>query len=288
VARHLIGQAEVAGVFVGYMDESYDGSKVPKVFTLSCLVSDNSMWIHFEWAWLKVLEEKNQELRSQGRTELSRFHAQDINNFAEEYRDWNPAERLAFCETLTDVFRRHPVHIHAWDMPLDVLVQEIPETEPNPVGLAYCVLLGEIMKQIGETTLSLDGYRGELISLHHDHCKYDASLLEWFNLLLEDEKFQFRNRFLSITPERWEFCVPLQPADLVAYENFKEGMRYVKDSKEAKRGRRRASLEALITLDSIGARSVAYTRETIRGLKQKLDEDPETKQALFKAARIYK
>jgi hypothetical protein len=74
----------------------------------------------------------------------------------------------------------------------------------------------------------------------------------------------------------------------VAYENFKEGMRYVKDSKEAKRGRRRASLEALITLDSIGARSVAYTRETIRGLKQKLDEDPETKQVLFKAARIYK
>jgi hypothetical protein len=111
--RHRFGQDEVAAVLVGYMDESYDGSDVPKVFNLSCIVSDTSMWIYFEWAWLKVLEEKNKELRSQGRTELTRFHAQDINNFAGEYRGWSPAERLAFCEKLTDVFNRHPVHIHS-------------------------------------------------------------------------------------------------------------------------------------------------------------------------------
>ena len=53
-------QDEVAVVFVGYIDESYDGSVVPKVFSLSCLVSHVSMWIFFEWAWLKVLQDKNQ------------------------------------------------------------------------------------------------------------------------------------------------------------------------------------------------------------------------------------
>ena len=271
------------------MDESYDGSAVPKVFGLSCLVSHVSMWLYFEWAWLKVLQDKNQELQNQGRKELSRFHAKDINNFRGEYEGWSSDERLEFCAKLTEVFNRNPVHIHGWDMPLQVLVEEIPETKPNPIGFAYCVLLGELMKQIGETTMSLNGYRGDLICLHHDHCMYSASLLEWFNLLLEEEKFQFRKRYISITQERWESCVPLQPTDLVAYENFKEGMRFhVKESKEAKRGRMRLSLEAIINLDSIGGRARSYTREMMQELKQKLDKDSETKQALFKAARISK
>lgn len=275
-----------AAVLVGYVDESYDGSKVPKVFNLSCIVSDTSMWIYFEWAWLKVIEEKNKELRSQGRTELTRFHAQDINNFAGEYKGWSPAERLAFCEKLTDVFNHHPVHIHSFDMPLDVLVEEISETKPNPIGFAYCILLGDIMNQIGENTLSL--YKRDVIQLHHDHCKYNACLLEWFNTLLDDEKFLYRGRFVSITAQRWDVCVPLQPADLVAYENFKEGMRLVKDSKESKRGRMRLGLEAIINLESIGGRAVGYKREAIRELKQKLDNGLEVKQALFKAARISK
>jgi len=282
------GPNEIAIVFVGYMDESYDGSAVPKVFNLSCLVSSITGWIYFEWDWLKILEDKNQELRRQGRKELSRFHAKNINNFAEEYKDWSPSERLEFCTKLTEVFGRNPVHIHGWDMPVQTLVEEIPETSPNPVGFAYVMLLGELMQQIGETTLSLPNYRGDLISLHHDTCKYDAALLEYFNLLLEDRSFQFRERFTSITPERWQFCAPLQPADLVAYENFKEGMRFhVKDSKEAKRNRMRKSLEAIINLDSISGRARTYTREMIQALKEKLDKDPETKSAIFKAARIH-
>ncbi len=239
---HGDGLREVAVVLVGYMDESYDGTAIPKVFSLSCLVGSILGWIYFDWHWKGVLDRKNEELRSQGRTELSRFHAQEINNFAGEYKGWTPAERLEFCQRLTDVFQRNPVHIHGWDMPLQVLVEIIPETKPNPIGFAYCVLLGELMTQIGETTLSLQSYKADSISLHHEHCKHDSSLLDWFNLLLEDEKFQFRHRYISITSERWESCGPLQPADLVAYENFKEGMRYhVKESKEAQRGKMRLS-----------------------------------------------
>ena len=274
-------------MFVGYMDESYDGSAVPKVFSLSCLVSHVSMWIYFEWDWLKVLEDKNRELRNKSRKKVSRFHAKDINNFQGEYEDWTSDERLDFCAKLTEVFKRNPVHIHGWDMPLQILVEEIPETRPNPIGFAYVVLLGELMQQIGETTLSLPNYRQDLISLYHDACKHDASLLEWFDLLLKDKSFRFGRRYVSITPEHWQSCVRLQPADLVAYENFKEGMRFhVKESKEAKRNRMRKSLEALINLDSISGRARAYTREMIQALKEKLDKDSETKQALFAAARI--
>ncbi len=38
-----------------------------------------------EWDWLKVLEWKNGELRRQGRQEIPRVHANELNNFQGEY-----------------------------------------------------------------------------------------------------------------------------------------------------------------------------------------------------------
>ena len=272
------------------MDESHDGATIPKVFTLSCLVSSIAGWIYIEWEWLKIIEWKNKQLRKHGRRELSRFHAKDIDNFKGEYKGWTPDERLEFSIKLTEVFKHNAVHIHGWDMPLQILVEEFPEVAPNPVGFAYIVLLMELMQQIGETTLSLKGYKNELLSLHHDHCDYDAALAQQFGYILNDETFEFRHRFTSLTPEYWRYCVPLQPADLVAYENFKEGMRFhVPDSKEAKRGKPRQSLTALIDLQSISGRARGFTREAIRGLKSTIDTlDEDAKKILFATARITK
>ncbi len=286
--RH--GQNESAAVFVGYIDESYDDAAIPKVFNLSCLVSSNAGWLCFQRDWLKVLEWKNAELQRQGRKEISRVHAAPMNNFQGEFKGWTPDERLEFSIKLTEVFKENPVHIHGWDMPLQILVEEFPEIAPNPVGFAYVVLLMELMQQIGETTLSLPKYKTELLSLHHDHCDYDAALAQQFGYIKNDDTFKFRHRFTSLTPEYWQYCVPLQPADLIAYENFKEGMRFhVPESKEAKRGKPRQSLTALIDLKSISGRARGFTRDLIRGLKGKIDAlDPDAKKILFTMLRITK
>jgi hypothetical protein len=263
------------------MDESYDGAAVPQVFELSCLVSSNAGWIFFEMDWLKVLEAKNHELRKQGRKEISRFHAKELNNFKGDFEGWSPDERKEFSIELTKVFSKNPVHIHGWSMPLQLLVREFPETKPNPIGFAYVILLSFIMEQIGETTLEL--YKRDVISMHHDHCKYDAALQEQFGYMLDDPGFKYRNRFTSLTPEYWQHCTALQPADLFAYENFKESMRAYTGRK------RRESLTALIDLEVIGGRSRGFTLEGIRGLKHVVDSmDAEAKRILFSVARIHK
>jgi hypothetical protein len=276
------------GVFRGMIDESYDGGKLPRVFNLTCLVNSDAGWPYLEFDWIKVLEQKNEELRRQGRQQLSRFKASDCNNFEGEFKDWDSQERLEFYRELVGVLRNNTLHIHSWDMPLQLLVQEFPDTAPNPVGFAYIVLLGELMDQIGQLTLSLPHYRDQLISLHHDHCEYNGALAEHFGHLVSDDSFEYRHRYTSITPEQWQHCIPLQPVDLIAYENFKEGMRFhVKNSKEAKRNRMRASLEAIIDLDSICGRARAYTLDEIRGLKSRFETlDETTRQILFATARI--
>ena len=161
-----------------------------------------------------------------------------------------------------------------------MLVQEFPETAPNPIGFAYITLLTHMMDRIGDTTLSI--YKEDVISLHHDRCDYDAVLQEQFmGLVAEDSNFKHRTRFASLTSETWQDCLLLQPADLIAYENFKESMR-VHSNRD-----RRGSLAAIIDLDAVSGRSKGFTQQGIREMKSiigGLGED--AKKTLFAAARI--
>jgi hypothetical protein len=118
--------------------------------------------------------------------------------------------------------------------------------------------------------------------LFHDHCDYDAALLEAFDQMLGDPNFKYPTRFTTITPMRWEHCVA-RPADLVAYEHFKEGERRLPAIGRS----RRKSLEILLDLHSLGMRGLGFDGESIGGLKHVMqDLDETTKAILLATARI--
>lgn len=270
-------------LFRGFIDESHDPDPVPKVFNLTCVATHDSMWSWFEMAWMNVLETKNEELKKQNRRQISRYHAADCSSLRGEFKGWSVDEQIEFSRNLFKVFRTHPVHVHSYDMPLQLMVQHIPETASKPVGFAYMILLMMLMDQIGKETLRL--YPDDKIALYHDHCAYDGALADAFGQMVDGSIFRSHNldRFVSITPERWQNCVLLQAADMIAYENFKEGMR-----KHYPSGRnRRKSLDALLDLDAISGRASGFTLEAIQELKSTIDTmNPQIKQRLFDAARI--
>jgi hypothetical protein len=271
---------EVYSLLRGFIDESYDGGNPPKIFELSCVVTSDSGCVYFDLDWQALIETKNEELREQGRKEIRRFHAADFNSFRGDFDGWTPDEQKEFSRRVVKVFEDNPVHIHGWNMPLELLVQELPETRPNPLGFAYIVLLTHLMHQIGETTLSI--YRDDVIGLHHDRCGYDAVLRQHFNsLVAEGSTFEYRNRFAYLRSEGWESCPWLQPADLIAYENFKEAMRPYTNRE------RRASLAALIDLDAVSGRSKGFTLDGIRKMRSIVDElGDDAKRILLAAANI--
>jgi hypothetical protein len=47
-------------------------------------------------------------------------------------------------------------------------------------------------------------------------------MLEGFNQVVADKGFEHAQCFTSFASMGWENCIPLQPADLIACENFKE------------------------------------------------------------------
>jgi hypothetical protein len=102
------------------------------------------------------------------------------------------------------------------------------------------------------------------IALIHDRSAYDAVMLEAFNQQMADAKFTYKGCFTTFASTGWERCIPLQPADLVAYENFKDAMRKV-NARD-----RRMSLEMLIDLDAFSGRVQSMGAEAILKLREGL------------------
>jgi hypothetical protein len=229
-------------------------------------------------AWTKLLEDTNANLRALGRPEISRYHAADCRNLRRQFAGWSADEQIEFTQKILRIFQRHPLHIYAYSIDLKALVEEIPKTEPNPRAFAYVLLLTHLMTALGRT---LDLYPKDQIALIHDRCEYDAVLSEAFKHMKNDETFKYRDRFTTIESMSWENCIHLQPADFLAYENFREAERRATNRPRSK------ALERLLDLDSFSGRAVGFERAAIRELKAILDGlDDETRMTLFKNARI--
>jgi len=107
-------------------------------------------------------------------------------------------------------------------------------------------------------------YPNPRIALVHDRNAYDAVMLDAFNQQMADPAFQHKECFTTFAPAGWEHCIPLQPADLVAYENFKDAMRKINPRD------RRVSLKMLIDLDAFSGRAQSMDAAAIVKLREGL------------------
>lgn len=263
-------------MLIGYIDDS--GSTKSGLFTLSCIVGHTTMWMWIEWAWSNCLENKNQQLKAEGRKELPRFHAADCSSRVGEFKGWSVCEQIELMSCLIRVFQRHPLAIVSYTLSLPDLVAEFPEAKKNSHGLAHIILLTHIVKYIGERVLSDPRYLDEKIAFVHDRTSHGPVLLEAFEHIKNDETFSQRDQLTTFSFMGWEEAIPLQLADFLAYENFKIFER------QSAGGRQRKSMDLILGLDSFGGRGAKLLRAGIREIKGKLDA--ESRKTLFKNARI--
>lgn len=257
-------------VIVGYIDESYDGERIPATFSLTCTIATGSEWPWIEMAWLKCLEEKNASLQRQGRKPISRYHSRDLNNFRGDFADWTGSERKEFCEKLIRVFSHHKWGYEGYVINLQELVDEWPEAQSDPFKWAYDVLLKFIMREIGQGVVTeAPDYT---VTLFHERCAYDGVLRGAFNSLMQDPDFTYKDVFTTIEPRGWESCIPLQPADLVAYENFKEAHRSETAKAGGKQRPRRLIFSELISLDTFVPHLKQFTRKNIADLRRFVEQ----------------
>jgi hypothetical protein len=158
---------------------------------------------------------------SEGRTPISRYHAAAASSRVGEFEGWTTQEVLEFFTKLLGVFRKHITNTIAYTLNLADFVSEFPNSADDPETPCSGLLLKYLMIEIGNNILGRETW--QLVSIIHDRTKgYNQVLLDSFDSTVSDETFKYRDRFSSITPMSWEHCIPLQSADILAYENFKE------------------------------------------------------------------
>jgi hypothetical protein len=256
-------------IFKGYIDESYD--KHQRIFTLSCMIGRGKTFYEMERLWKMRLRAKNKQLEKQGRKVLSRYHAADCNARGGEFHGWEKEERDEFVLKLFQVFKRIPLHCIAIDMDLDVVCKVFPEYSDDRLKLAYMLLTDFLLFSIGEDFVRFAGgnIRDDKVTLFHDRTangKYDPTILRQFNNTLATPGFPHAKLFTSITSLRWQDCMLLQPADLVAFEALRQAQHF------HERRDSRKSFDALVGFDAFGVHLQSFRdEEAVLSLRQKAE-----------------
>jgi hypothetical protein len=261
-------------LFRGYIDESFDSKQ--NIFALSCILAKGSDWMEFERKWKLHLAAKNRELKKADRPLISRYHASDCSGRYGEFEGWSRDERDKFVLGLFQVFSQVPTFTVVYDVQVDelcgVFCEAFPDMAKDRLEATYHWLTTFMLIQIGKdlngTTKNGSAIR---FKLFHDQTggngRYDPTILRAFNKLMNDKTFSHREKFTKIAPLRWQDCIALQPADLVAFECFKQAEARL----EARKSRK--SFDALLNLGSFGIHSKTVNKEALEHLRELLVAD---------------
>ena len=233
-------------------------------------------WAEMERAWKLHLRAKNRQLHREGRKQISRYHATDCNGRHKEFEGWTKEERDEFVLGLFGIFKRIPLNATAYDIDLDDLCEVFPEWGKDKLEAGYYALTKFVMYTIGADFDKWGGgghahMRGKpvRVTLFHDRTangKYDPTILKSFNEQVGDVNSECAKYFTTIAPLAWQDCIALQPADLVAFEIFRD----TRDRAEAKT--RRKSFSALIDMETFGIHTKSFTKEVLILMREDLEK----------------
>ncbi|MGE0405955.1 MAG: hypothetical protein AB7O65_06630 [Candidatus Korobacteraceae bacterium] len=207
----------------------------------------------------------NDRLRKQGRPLLSRYHAADCSNLKNEFEGWTKDEQKEFTSELFAVFPRqkHPVIVQAFSVEMAALSAVFPDiASEERIGHSYALLLRLLLSVLGDNYCR----RHTRITLIHERCAHNGVLADAFNASLADPTFKEAVCFATLAPMSWEHCIPLQPTDLIAYENFKDA-----DAKFTGR-KRRISYELLLKMNKISGEVRILKEPDLQHLKMLLEQ----------------
>jgi hypothetical protein len=267
-------------VLRGFIDESYDR----QIFVLSAVVGVGTVWRGLSKSWNACIEKRNERLRAQGRNTISRFHAAECNSQDNEYKGWSRPEQIEFMAELIGILGREELDSVAFALDIGDLYKAFPDarkkSKPDLLRTLYGIMTKFMILMMAPPYVAADPTIR--ITLVHDRCEYDGVIADAFRDAVEDREFKERGCYTAITPGSSLKVIPLQMADLIAHENFKEVKRRYRSPK-GKIPKRRTSLKVMIaqgnfaggvhyiSLDAL--RSLARHVARGKGAKSKIQSD---------------
>jgi hypothetical protein len=195
-----------------YADESYNG----RTFNFGGWLAEESAWTRIENQWSKRIE---YERRKRGK--FDRYHASDCASTLGDYQGWTIPEQIQHVKKLQGIItRRSDIGAVCFGLDFAALTR-IFATEKDHLAAAYNLAVRKLMIVIYRV-IRLD--QGHRVAIIFDHTpKHDGVIVNAFNSLMDDKTttYRYSELFTTIAPMRWQDCVALQPADMIAFDTFK-------------------------------------------------------------------
>jgi len=200
-------EKQFLGVFTAYLDES-GTHKESDVVAVAGFISDTSRWKKFSQEWQKALDDYG----------LEYFHMTDFENRQKQFKNWEGQERKNRLNRFLRIIKKHVLYSVGWVVPRQSFDAIFSDPAKAICGDAYGLAAIACVRSSAKIMVSMDSWaeyvletgakgRGALLWISREGQKDP----EWRdNNRMQSLKFQDKRRFL-----------PLQAADILAYELFK-------------------------------------------------------------------
>jgi hypothetical protein len=199
-------------VLTFYADESCS----PKAFNFGGWLGLESELSRLGSQWSKRIE-----FERRGHGKFARFHATNCNAKTGDYEGWSDDDKIEHTKALLRMVTRRKVAAVCAGLDRTALLRVYPgEAKADPLETPYRVTVTQLMIMISQYVKKAAGYR---VAIIHDWAgtHYNAVIQEAFSRMRNNPRFAQRDLFVSCTPLKWQDCILLQPADMIAFDTRK-------------------------------------------------------------------
>lgn len=200
-------------VFKFYCDESYNGNaKDPSLLTISGFFSDEPTWkiVEAEWKTINV------------KYAVKAFHAVHLNHRNKEFTGWSVEQQRGYSAELLDSVNRQKGRMRAYNCGIrgDFYRSIISEKSQIKMGHPWVACFQSCIAMIAKDMEQMP-VEDKFSVVFGREPRFATWAHEAFGWLKQNPLFKYAERLGDCAPESPEQCVPLQIADLMAYEYYK-------------------------------------------------------------------
>ena len=190
----------------GYFDESGTHSGSDTVAVAGYLAVP-AAWEHFEQEWRVALADFG----------LDAFHMTDFANRAQVYEGWEEHEYRDRFARLVDIINRHVLCSIGAAIPMSAY-REAFSTEATGAHAAPYVLATSMCITLAARVVRAQSFDARIAYVFESGARGQGDVLEMFTANQRDEANREHHRLLRVAFEGKREFVPLQAADILAYE----------------------------------------------------------------------
>ena len=170
----------------------------------------------FETEWRKLERKWKRRVRKAG---VSRFHAAPLNCYDGEFESWKGTNKSKeFVVPLLNIIKHRQLVGFSFAMFIDDYKKCTSQAAKDKLGTPYLCCFKHCIAMAAQT---MDMPPEDKFAVIIDRNPEEKEAVKLFYRIKDDSTVPYRHRLASCEPGSWEEYVPLQPADMIAYDTFK-------------------------------------------------------------------